>query len=108
MPRSRRTSGSVPGRRLTKRRPSSSPSAFRDGRMTEMLKFVQSDQQSHRRFGSKLELIYRMVNPSAAIAEAQRRQAEAARARTVTGGGQRPSEPDGSGRVPEAKTGPGA
>ena len=72
--------------------------------MTEMLKFLQSDQQSHRRFGSKLELIYRMVNPSAAIAEAQRRQAEAAKARTVTGRGQRQSEPDASDRIRKAKT----
>lgn len=72
--------------------------------MDALLKFLQSDQQTHRRFGSKLELLLRMVNPAAAIAEAQQRQAEAARSRTMTGRPARHSGPDASERIVKAKT----
>ena len=72
--------------------------------MNDLLTFLKSDQQTHRRFGSKLEVLFRIVNPSAAIAEAQRRQAESARARTVTGRGTRQSGPDATERIRKAAT----
>lgn len=54
--------------------------------MDEMLAFFKSDRMTDRRFGSKLELLYRLVTGSgAATAEAARRMAQAGKNRVVTG-----------------------
>ena len=54
--------------------------------MTALLDFLQSASMRSRRWGSKLELLYKLVTgDAAAISTATRRMSDAARNRTVTG-----------------------
>lgn len=73
--------------------------------MLELLDFVKSEKMSHKRFGSKLELLHNLVTSNAsAIKEATRRMSEAGRNRTSTGTTSRTSSPNIEDRVKKAKT----
>lgn len=54
--------------------------------MNALLEFLRSDTMTHRKYGSKLKLLYNLATGNAAaVGEAIRRQGEAARARTTSG-----------------------
>ena len=53
--------------------------------MNELLGFLQGPSMTSRKFGSKLELLYRMAQPGVARAEAARSMADAAKSRSSTG-----------------------
>lgn len=74
--------------------------------IAELAEFlVKSDRFTHPKFGSKLELLYRMVtNNAAAVAEANRRAGDAVRARVTTGQSGRTAVPNIDERVRAAKT----
>lgn len=75
--------------------------------MEELLNFLESDKMHHKRFGSKLDILYAIVTGNAtAIAEASRRMSGAARSRTPasSGGAGRTSGPNTEERIKKAKT----
>lgn len=72
--------------------------------MDALLDFLKSDRMMDRKFGSKLDILHRAVNPAAAVAEAQRRMTEASRSRTTTGQVARSTGSNVSERVVKAQT----
>lgn len=71
--------------------------------MEEIYDFIRSDRMNHRRFGSKLELLLKMVNPGMAVAEAQHRAGEAARNKITTGTAGRAAGPDYTEKIRDRK-----
>lgn len=72
--------------------------------MNELMAFLQSDKLTDRRFGSKLELIYKMVaGEGQATAEAARRMAQAARFRNPAGSPTASPEPNIADQVKQPK-----
>lgn len=79
----------------------------REDEMNDLLNFLQSDKMRHKKFGSKLDLLYNVVTGNAsAIAEATKRMSGAARSRTLSssGGAGRSSSPNTKERIKKAKT----
>ena len=73
--------------------------------MDELLKFLQSDQLTHRKYGSKLAILHNLATGNAAATkEAVRRMGEAARSRTATGQSGRSTGSNIDERVRKAKT----
>jgi len=67
--------------------------------------FLESDQLSHKRFGSKLALLYNLATGNAAaVTTATRRMVDAGRHRVTSGQPTRPQVVDVSEKVRGAKT----
>lgn len=75
-----------------------------ENEMLELLEFIKGPDLSHKKFGSKPELLYRIVTGNAsAVSEATRRMGEAARNKVSTGTAQRASQPNIEDRIRKAK-----
>ena len=73
--------------------------------MLELKQFLESDQLSHKRFGSKLALLYNLATGNAAaVTTATRRMVDAGRHRVTSGQPTRPQVVDVSEKVRGAKT----
>lgn len=73
--------------------------------MSALLDFFQSDQMSHRKYGSKLRLLYNIVTGNnLAISEAVKRMGQAARNRTVSGQSNRTTTSNVNDRIKNAKS----
>ena len=73
--------------------------------MVDLLEFLESSRMRDRRWGSKLELLHRLVTGDArATVGAIRRIGDAARARSVTGQSGRSTGPNIADRVRQART----
>lgn len=73
--------------------------------MLALYEFLQGDAMRHRRFGSKLQLLYNLVTGNAqAMRGALQRQADAAKARTTSGQPGRSSGLSLADRIRQAKT----
>jgi len=77
----------------------------REDEMMELLDFLQGPSMRHKKFGSKLELLYNLVTGNAsAILEATKRMGQAAKNRIVSGTTNRQTVPNYDERIRKAKT----